>query len=162
MGTVGQGEVTMQLENTENMGYVGEFYLGSGSPQKIRALFDTGSANSWILSKEAIDIMGMFKKGKHNWFDKTLSPTFNEPEKDDQQWVRINFGSGYLKGYFVHDQCTLGDLDDMNNQLVMEDYMFGLVTENNAFTDNFDAIIGLAYPEFAEPGVIPFFDGLMD
>ena len=62
MGTIGQGEVTMELENTENMGYVGEFYLGSGSPQKIRALFDTGSANSWILSKEAVDLMGVLKK----------------------------------------------------------------------------------------------------
>ena len=40
--------------------------------------------------------------------------------------------------------------------------MFGLVTENSAFTENFDAIVGMAYPEFAEPGVTPFFDGLID
>ena len=44
----------------------------------------------------------------------------------------------------------------------MENYMFGLVTENSAFTENFDAIVGMAYPEFAEPGVVPFFDGLME
>ena len=47
----------MTLDNSENMGYVGEFFLGSENPQKIRALFDTGSANSWILSKEAGDIV---------------------------------------------------------------------------------------------------------
>ena len=58
--------------------------------------------------------------------------------------------------------CTLGDLDDASNQLVMKDYMFGLVIENSAFTENFDAIVGMAYPEFAEPGVVPFFDGLME
>ena len=40
--------------------------------------------------------------------------------------------------------------------------MFGLVTEENTFNDSFDAIIGMAYPEFAEPGVIPFFDSLMN
>ena len=60
--TIGQGEVVMTLDNTENMGYVGEFYLGSESPQKIRALFDTGSSNSWILSKEAGDIMSEEKQ----------------------------------------------------------------------------------------------------
>ena len=160
--TIGQGEVAMTLDNTENMGYVGEFYLGSESPQKIRALFDTGSANSWILSKEAGEIVSEAKKQEHNWFDKSLSTTFTEPEDDQKQWVKINFGSGYLNGYFVHDSCTLGDLDDASNQLVIENYMFGLVIENSAFTENFDAIVGMAYPEFAEPGVVPFFDGLME
>ena len=61
------------------MGYIGEFHLGSGTPQKIRAIFDTGSANSWILSKEASEKMSNMKKNEHNFFDKSLSPTFVEP-----------------------------------------------------------------------------------
>ena len=32
MSMVGQDMVTMNLKNTMNMGYVGEFYLGSGEP----------------------------------------------------------------------------------------------------------------------------------
>ena len=44
----------------------------------------------------------------------------------------------------------------------MDDYMFGVVTEENTFNDSFDAIVGMAYPEFAEKGVRPFFDSLMD
>ena len=56
MGTIEKGKVSLDLINTWNYGYVGEFYIGSGSPQKIRAMFDTGSANSWILSKEANDV----------------------------------------------------------------------------------------------------------
>ena len=51
MGTISEDRVTLDLVNTWNYGYIGEFYLGTGSPQKIRAMFDTGSANSWILSK---------------------------------------------------------------------------------------------------------------
>ena len=51
MGTVGSDHVRMSLDNMWNFGYVGEFYLGSGEPQLIRVLFDTGSANSWIISK---------------------------------------------------------------------------------------------------------------
>ena len=40
--------------------------------------------------------------------------------------------------------------------------MFGLVIEDSCFNDSFDAIVGMAYKEFAEPNVVPFFDSLMD
>ena len=40
--------------------------------------------------------------------------------------------------------------------------MFGLVITEDAFNQNFDGIVGLAYPAFAEEGVVPFFDSLMD
>ena len=40
--------------------------------------------------------------------------------------------------------------------------MFGLVVFEDTFNTNFDGIVGMAYPEFAEPGVTPFFDSLMD
>lgn len=39
----------MDLHNEWNYGYTGTIYLGSDK-QPIRAIFDTGSANSWILS----------------------------------------------------------------------------------------------------------------
>ena len=99
------------------------------------------------------------EKAQHFFYNPDNSPTYQEP--DYKNWVRINFGSGSLRGFFVHDQCTLGDLDDPSNQLVLEDYMFGLVVEDSTFNESFDAIVGLAYPIFAEPGVEPFFDGLM-
>jgi hypothetical protein len=53
----------MNLKNNNNYGYIAEFYLGSmgteagdctGERQKIRILLDTGSANSWIMSKAAL------------------------------------------------------------------------------------------------------------
>jgi len=37
-----------------------------------------------------------------------------------------------------------------------------MVTEETCFHNTFDAIIGMAYPSFAEPGVKPFFDSMMD
>ena len=149
----------MDLNNSGNVGYLGEIYLGSeDNPQKIRALFDTGSANSWILSKEAVSFS---KRDKHNFYDKDQSLTIDEPDEFDQNWVKIYFGGGSLQGYFVHDRCTLGDIHDTSHQLVFDDYMFGLVVQQNVFNSSLDAIIGLAYPEFAEPGVVPFFDGMM-
>ena len=37
-----------------------------------------------------------------------------------------------------------------------------MVTEDDVFHDTFQAIIGLAFPEFAEPGVVPLFDEMME
>jgi len=36
-----------------------------------------------------------------------------------------------------------------------------MVTEETCFHDTFDAIVGLAYPEFAEEGQTPLFDAMM-
>lgn len=36
-----------------------------------------------------------------------------------------------------------------------------MVTQETCFHNTFDAIVGMAYPEFAEPGVVPFFDSMM-
>ena len=89
-------------------------------------MFDTGSANSWVLSTEAASNMSEKTKEQHYFYDKNSSETYDEP--DIKEWVKINFGSGHLKGFFVHDKCTLGDLDDPSNQLVLDNYMFGMVT----------------------------------
>lgn len=98
----------MPLTNNNNYGYVGEFYLGSvgsstdestGSLQKIRILLDTGSANSWIRSKQALTE----DSGEALAFDpeESRGGTFEEPDDDHKQNVHITFGSGSLRGYFV-------------------------------------------------------------
>ena len=67
-------------------------------------------------------------------FDPELSMggTFLEPDEADRDIIRITFGSGYLEGYFVEDQCTIGDISedaDSSAQLVLDTYTFGMVTE---------------------------------
>ena len=42
----------MPLVDNFNTSYMGEIYVGT-PPQKIRALFDTGSSNCWIFSEQA-------------------------------------------------------------------------------------------------------------
>lgn len=136
--------------------------MGSGEEvQPIRALFDTGSANAWILGKGAENYKGQ------NSFDieKTLTVEeggfFDEPPEENRPITTITFGSGQLSGYFVTDTLTLGDPDDLYNQMQVEEWTFGLVTEQSTFNSQFDAIIGLAYPEFAEEGVTPIMDALI-
>lgn len=42
------------MDNNMNFAYIATIYLGS-PPQPIRCIFDTGSANAWVISKEAVD-----------------------------------------------------------------------------------------------------------
>ena len=55
----------------------------------------------------------------------------------------------------------MGSPTDTENQLSLTDWTFGMVVDNGVFNGKFDALIGMAYPQFAEPGVQPLFDGLM-
>ena len=97
--TLTKVKVKEPLTNCQNLSYIGELYIGSSDvPQKVRAIFDTGSANPWILSSE-----GNTSPTSNDSFDPDLSSTFEEPALEDQTHVEITFGSGYIKGYFVTD-----------------------------------------------------------
>ena len=83
-----------------NFAYIATIYLGT-PPQPIRCIFDTGSANAWVISKEALD-----KKDTDEQFqpyDKYASSTVEDPDKEDRQHAHITFGSGKLEGYFIKD-----------------------------------------------------------
>ena len=42
-------------------------------------MFDTGSANSWVLSADAGDDMTDSRRSKHNFYNNELSATYDEP-----------------------------------------------------------------------------------
>ena len=159
LGQLSDVQVREPLTNSQNLSYIGELYIGSGTPQKVRAIFDTGSANPWILSLQGTKQMKEHQE-RHP-FDPTLSPTYVEPKASDKKWVRISFGSGMIRGYFVEDQVLMGSPKDPQNQLVVPSWKFGLAVEQQVFNGKFDALIGMAYPQFAEDGVTPLFDALM-
>jgi hypothetical protein len=78
----------VKLTNYENYNYIGEFYVGS-QKQKMRGCFDTGSANSWILSTEDKDTVN---KGENLAFNPQESTTFVSTNVGES----IQFGSGSL------------------------------------------------------------------
>lgn len=41
----------IQMENQRDSMYVASVFVGN-PPQKVRALFDTGSTNTWVLNKK--------------------------------------------------------------------------------------------------------------
>ena len=44
-------EICLRLQNNHDMAYMGEVQVGT-PPQKIVAIFDTGSSNTWVLNQK--------------------------------------------------------------------------------------------------------------
>lgn len=64
-----------------------------------------------------------------------------------------------LAGHFYTDDLTFGN---GANQIKIKNQKFGNVEEEkDIFNGDFEAIIGLAYPALAEPGVTPVFDNMI-
>lgn len=97
----------IQQQNLEDNAYVSDIYVGN-PPQKVRALFDTGSTNTWILNAKTNIGEG---KEKQYSYDDTKSSTFN---KTDQK-AHITFGSGSLAGHFVTDDVRVGSCDEKSS-----------------------------------------------
>jgi len=132
-------------------------YVGN-PPQKIRALFDTGSTNTWVLNKKTNIGEG---KEKQFSYDETASTSH---KKTDQK-AHITFGSGSLAGHFVTDDMRVGSCDEKSSgQIHIKNQKFGNVEmQKTIFTgSNFEAIVGLAYPALAEKGVVPVFDEMIN
>lgn len=68
----GKGAI-VNLTNNYNFDYIGTFYVGN-PPQPIRGCFDTGSANSWVLSSQCLT--ESCKNGINKFFDPDNSTTF--------------------------------------------------------------------------------------
>lgn len=45
------GKLAIQQDNLEDFAYVSDIYVGN-PPQKLRALYDTGSTNTWVLNQK--------------------------------------------------------------------------------------------------------------
>ena len=122
--------------NDQDQAYMADIYIGT-PPQKIRAIFDTGSSNSWILNSSVKRLNGLA-------YDNKASTT----AKSTEQAATITFAQGMLAGHFYTDDLTLGE---GSNKILIKNQKFGNVEEEkDIFNGDFEAIIGLAYPALAE------------
>jgi len=91
----------MPMKNDGNMAYMATVYLGT-PPQKLRAIFDTGSSNTWVVNKKAIDgDEGINVKYPYTDTESTTC-------KKTEQEAHISFGSGSLSGHFYSDTMRIG------------------------------------------------------
>eukprot|EP00397_Hematodinium_sp_SG-2012_P043394 GEMP01048226.1.p1 GENE.GEMP01048226.1~~GEMP01048226.1.p1 ORF type:complete len:401 (+),score=72.68 GEMP01048226.1:128-1330(+) len=131
--------------------YYGKISIGT-PPQDFQVVFDTGSGNLLIPSKQCSDAACV----SHKRFNSSLSTTAteiafaDEPDKPvdkggDRDVVTITFGTGEMSGVFVKEKICIGSICAHGNLVaVMEesDEPFSLVP--------FDGIFGLSLPQMSE------------
>mmetsp|Transcript_14803 Transcript_14803/g.33318 ORF Transcript_14803/g.33318 Transcript_14803/m.33318 type:complete len:408 (+) Transcript_14803:117-1340(+) len=131
--------------------YFGKIAIGT-PPQEFTVVFDTGSGNLLIPSKQCSDPACT----SHKLFDVSRSSTATEiafadhpdqavQEDGDRDVVTITFGTGEVSGVYVKDQICLGNICTRANFVAAteeSDEPFSIVP--------FDGIFGLSLPEMSE------------
>lgn len=182
--TMGKGWVTIPLMRRKKIGaltqvktahtrshhgqsseYYGQVIVGSPA-QKFLVVFDTGSGNLLLPSKECVDEACT----SHKRFDSELSATAMQIAYADQPTtpvakdgsrdvVTITFGTGEMSGVYIRDNICLGSGDiccKANFVAATEesDEPFSLVP--------FDGILGLSLPQMAEGEAFSVVDKLVE
>merc|ERR1719321_2051335 len=150
--------------NNQASEYYGVVSVGS-PPQSFQVVFDTGSGNLLLPSKECSDEACT----SHKRYDATLSATSMQVAYADQpntpvapdgtrDVVTITFGTGEMSGVYVRDNVCLGDSICAQGSFVAateeSDEPFSLVP--------FDGILGLSLPQMAEGPTFSILDRMVE
>ncbi|SJK86292.1 Eukaryotic aspartyl protease [Babesia microti strain RI] len=143
------GVVYAPIEHLRDSQFVGELLVGTPG-QKIKPLFDTGSANTWIISTEC----NLPTCKKVPQFDPFKSKTFRRNELKDM--LTVYFGTGMIMGHFASETVEFCGtiLNDQNIALIQ----YQGPSDRGANSSNifeklkFQGLFGLAFPEMSATG----------
>jgi len=145
--------------------YYGQVSVGS-PPQSFLVVFDTGSGNLLLPSKECEDEAC----SSHKRFDAGLSATSLQVAYADQpsqavgqdgsrDVVTITFGTGEMSGVYVRDNICLGG----GNVCCQAHFVAATEESDEPFSlVPFDGILGLSLPQMAEGPAFSVFDRLVE
>lgn len=110
-------------------------------------IFDTGSSNLWVPSKECRLSPACYL---HKYFDSSKSSTY----KKNGTGFNITYGSGAVEGFVGIDTVTMAGLK-------AKEAGFGQITKLHGVSflaSKFDGILGMAWDKIAVDRLTPIFD----
>lgn len=154
LGQPEHGDVV--IKDYMNAQYYGEISMGNPE-QKFTVIFDTGSSNLWIPSKEC----SIWNCALHSKFDHGKSSTYVKNGTE----FKIQYGSGPVSGYFAKDSVHIAGI-------TVDGQDFAEITDASGLgigykLGKFDGILGLGFDSISVGGVnSPFHNmvnqGLLD
>lgn len=137
----------LTLDNKMNMEYYGRISMGT-PPQLFRAIFDTGSANTWLpssncpVSNAACQLHSRYKAHKSKSY------------VQNGHNFSLAYGNGHVSGYLSQDTIRIADA-------VVPGLTFGETLSHHqpAFiTTTFDGIVGLGFSQIGWRNTTPFLE----
>jgi len=140
-GELGEDTDAVVLHDFQNAQYYGPITVGG---QEFQVIFDTGSSNLWIPSKECGKGCGT-----HALYDHSASKEYSE----DGRKFHIEYGSGPVDGYLSTDTVSVGSVTVKASTFAEITNVKGLGLAYSM--GKFDGILGLAFPSIAVEKIEP-------
>jgi len=134
------GKTLEPLTNFMDAQWAGPITIGQ-KQQKFNVLFDTGSSNFWLMSKDCWSVSCFV----HKLYDKSSF-------KDLNTNFSIQYGSGATAGKIGSDLITIGDLK------CRDCYVGAASTVSwNFVASQFEGLAGMGWPSISVANATPFF-----